>query len=179
MTQPKNASENSDEAQAIIVVGFDEKSKPRAARFAASQAALATKAANLMGLTVCPVTPALVELSKKLPGGRVYASGSGFIPNIKRPLFDKIVEASGITLPSAHPANSTTPSPTLPSSWDDIDVGKLVLIRDEPENGWWEAIVVGKSDDGFILRWQGAPKEKPRIRKVTELALLNVGVARE
>ena len=65
MTHAKTVTDTTDEAQAVIVLGFDEKSKPRAARFAAPQAALATKAANLMGLVVCPITPELADLSKK------------------------------------------------------------------------------------------------------------------
>ena len=128
MTQVKSAPETTEEAQAVIVIGFDEKSKPRAARFAASHAALATKAAGLMGLTVCPITPAVAELSKKLPGGRIYANGKGFVPNIRKNLFEKIVGAAGVTLPPAAPTNLTPPT-SLPSSWDDIDVGKIVLAR--------------------------------------------------
>ena len=175
MTQTKDTSDTSNEALPIIVVGFDEKSKPRAARFAAAQAVLATKAANLMGLTVCPVTAELAELSKKLPAGRVYANGKGFVPNIRKNLFDKIVEASGITVPVATAPNSL-PAVSLPTSWDDIDVRKLVLARDKPEDGWWEAVVTEKSEETLTLRWQGAPKDRPFKRKATEVALLNAGL---
>jgi hypothetical protein len=175
MTAAKDQPEITEEAQPVIVVGFDEKAKPRAARFAAAQAALATKAANLMGLTVCPITPTLAELSKKLPAGRVYANGKGFVPNIRKNLFDKIIEAGGISLPPAAPTDSM-PAVSLPSSWDDIDVGKLVLARERPEDGWWEAIVTEKSDDTLTLRWQVAPKDPSFKRKVTEVALLNVGL---
>src|SRR5215204_4153559 len=147
MTKAKSAPETTEEAQAVIVIGFDEKSKPRAARFAAGHAALATKAAGLMGLTVCPVTADLAELSKKLPGGRIYANDKGFVPNIRKNLFDKIVEAGGVTLPTAAPTNSIPP-PSLPSSWDDIDVGKIVLACGPPYF-LWEAIVTEKNDDLF------------------------------
>ena len=175
MTPAKTATDTTDEAQAVIVLGFDEKSKPRAARFAAPQAALATKAANLMGLVVCPITPALAELSKKLPGGRIYASGAGFVPSIKKNLFDKIVEAGGITIPTAPPTNST-PATLLPSSWSDVDVGKLVLAQDKPSDGWWEAIVIDKADHTFTLRWRDFPKDEPFKRTVTALALLTSGM---
>jgi hypothetical protein len=175
MTSAKDSPDNIDEAQAVIVLGFDEKSKPRAARFAAAQAALAKKAANLMGLTVCAITPALADLSKKLPAGRVYANGKGFVPNIRKNLFDKIVEAGGITLPPLAPPHSM-PAVSLPSGWHDIDVGKLVLARDKPEDGWWEAIVMEKSDDTLTLRWQVTPKDPSFNRKVTEVALLNAGL---
>jgi hypothetical protein len=175
MTQAKSPPEGSEEAQPVIVLGFDEKSKPRAARFAAPHAALATKAANLMGLTVCPITTELAELSKKLPGGRVYANGKGFIPNIRKNLFDKILEVAGITIPTAAPTNST-PATSLPSSWDDVDVGKLVLAQDKPSDGWWEAIVIEKAEDTFTLRWRDFPKDDPFKRTLAALALLTAGM---
>jgi hypothetical protein len=175
MTSAKDLPDTTEEAQPVIVLGFDEKSKPRAARFAAAQAALATKAANLMGLAVCPITPALADLSKKLPSGRVYANGKGFVPNIRKNLFDKIIEAGGITLPPAAPTDSM-PAVSLPTCWQDIDVGKLVLARDRPQDGWWEAVVTEKSDDTLTLRWQVSPKDPSFKRKVTQVALLNAGL---
>jgi hypothetical protein len=173
MTPAKESPETTEEAQPVIVLGFDEKSKPRAARFAAAQAALATKAANFMGLAVCPITPSLADLS--MPAGRVYANGKGFVPNIRKNLFDKIVEAGAIKLPTLAPPHSL-PAVSLPSGWDDIDVGKLVLARDKPEDGWWEAVVTEKSDDTLTLRWQVSPKDPSFKRKVTEVALLNAGL---
>jgi hypothetical protein len=159
MTQAKN-HETTEQLQGVIVIGLDEKAKPRAARFAAPQVALATKAADLMGLTVCPITTELVEMSKKLPGGRIYSSGAGFVPHIKKNLFDKLVEAAGITISIAAPTNSM-PATSLPSGWDDIDVGKLVLAQDNPTDGWWEAVVIEKADDSFTLRWRDYPKDDP------------------
>jgi hypothetical protein len=53
----------------IVLLGFDERGKPRAGRFAGGQSALATKAAGPMGLTVCQVTPSLVEQRSFLPVG--------------------------------------------------------------------------------------------------------------
>jgi hypothetical protein len=29
------------------------------------------------------------------------------------------------------------PAPGLPATWDDIDVGHLVIARDELAAGWW------------------------------------------
>ena len=105
----------------------------------------------------------------------MYANGKGFVPNIRKNLFDKIIEAGGITLPTAASADSM-PAVSLPSSWEDIDVGKLVLARDRPQDGWWEAVVMEKSGDTLTLRWQVAPKDPSFKRKVTEVALLNAGL---
>jgi hypothetical protein len=81
----------------VLVLGCDETGKPRAAWFPAGQAELATKAANLMGLIVCPVSsPELAEIGKKLPAGRLYANGRGFVPHIRRDLYAKVLEAAGL-----------------------------------------------------------------------------------
>ena len=34
----------------------------------------------------------LAELAKKLPTGRLYATGRGFVPPVRRNLYDQIVE---------------------------------------------------------------------------------------
>ena len=97
------------------------------------------------------------------------------MPNIRRNLFDKLVEAAAITIETAAPTSSTLTT-SLPSSWDDIDVGKLVLAQDKPSDGWWEAVVIEKADDTFTLRWRDFPKDAPFTRKVTALALLIAGM---
>ena len=77
----------------LIVLGRDEEGKPRAARFPVGQADLVTKAAKAMNLTVCKADgEALAELAKKLPNGRLYATGRGFVPPVGRSLYGKIVE---------------------------------------------------------------------------------------
>ena len=71
----------------LIVLGRDEAGKPRAARFPASQANLVAKAAKATNLTVCTAEgAALAELAKKLPSGRLYATGRGFVPSVAQPV---------------------------------------------------------------------------------------------
>lgn len=160
----------------IVLIGLDERGKPRAARFAAGHVSLATKAAGLMGLTVCPIGPNLLELVKKLPGGRIYANGKGFVPNIRKNLFEKLIEAAGITEASMRQSQPSTAEiqqaePAL--NWDEIDVGKLVLAQATPTDGWWEAVVTKCVDDRVTLRWRDYPKDPPIIRERSDLALLN------
>ena len=84
-----------DIAPELIVLGRDEQGKPRAARFPVSQADLVAKAAAAMNLTVCKADgAALAELANKLPTGRLYATGQGFVPPVGRNLYGKIVEQS-------------------------------------------------------------------------------------
>jgi hypothetical protein len=160
----------------LILLGFDEAGKPRAARFAGAHSELATKAAGLMGLTVFPVTADVSELAKKLPAGRLYANGNGFVPTIRRNLFAKLIEAAGITEASLQqhaPSQPEMPEASPALNWDEIDVGKLVLAKVGPGDGWWEAVVIERADDMMTLRWRDFPKDPAITRERTALALLN------
>src|SRR5450830_431776 len=125
---------NADTAPAIVVFGLDSTGKSKAATFPAHQADLATKAARLMQLRVLKIDgPELAQFAAQLPVGKIYASGHGFVPQVRTDIYDRLVQF-------ADPA----PAPGLPVTWDDIDVGHLVIARDELAAGWWEAIVVAK-----------------------------------
>src|SRR6202035_1242816 len=78
----------------LIVLGFDDQQKPRGARFVDAKPDLVTKAADLMGLKVYQATPPEVaEIAKKLPVGRLYANGRGFVPNVRQDLYSDLVVA--------------------------------------------------------------------------------------
>jgi hypothetical protein len=78
----------------LIVLGFDEQQKPRGAKFIDAKPDLVTKAADLMGLKVYEATAEEVaELAKKLPLGRLYANGRGFVSNIRQSLYSDLVVA--------------------------------------------------------------------------------------
>jgi hypothetical protein len=80
-------------APELIVLGRGEAGKPQAARFPAGHHGLVAKAAKAMGLTVCTAESAdVAELAKKLPPGRLYSTGRGFIPSVGRSLYDRLVE---------------------------------------------------------------------------------------
>jgi hypothetical protein len=72
----------------LVVFGLDPDSNPRAGRFAKPDAEVAVKAAALLGYQLVRISDA--EVLEALPGGNVFARGSGFIRRIKRPVFDKI-----------------------------------------------------------------------------------------
>ena len=117
----------------LIVLGRDEAGKPRAARFPASQSSLVAKAAKAMNLTVCTAEgAALAELAKKLPSGQLYATGRGFVPSVGRNLYVKIVEQLNLTgqlVAGEIDDSDEQPAPGLPTSWDDIAVGHLVIAQ--------------------------------------------------
>jgi len=153
---------NADTAPAIIVFGLDPTGKSKAATFPAQQVELATKAAGLMQLRLLKIdSPALTQFAAQLSVGKIYASGHGFVPQVRTAIYDRLVQF-------ADPA----PAPGLPATWDAIDVGHLVIARDELAAGWWEAIVVAKDGDMLTLKWRDYPKQAPAVLHRAALALL-------
>jgi hypothetical protein len=141
---------------ALIVLGFDEQQKPRGAKFVDAKPELVTKAADVMGLKVYEATAEeLAELAKKLPLGRLYANGRGFVPNIRQSLYSDLVVALGLEPQAALSKNGDNDSlPAargLPRSWNDITAGHLVIAQESLEYGWWEAIVLERKGDSFTL----------------------------
>ena len=167
----------------LFLFGLDESGKPRGARFAESRDDI-LKAANTLGcLSVLNPPPAFAELGVKLPLGRIYSSGKAFVPNIRRALYDKLVEA-GQTLgldppqtPTAKPAASPpeTPSHGLPSDWTSIEVGQLVLVQETLADGWWETEVLERDGDMITVRYRDYPKYPTMKRHISAVALLNPG----
>ena len=154
---------DADTAPGIIVFGLDPTGKqPKAATFPAHQAALATKAAGLMQLRVLKVdSPELAQFAAQLPVGKIYASGHGFVPQVRTAIYDRLLQF-------ADPA----PAPGLPATWDAIDIGHLVIARDELAAGWWEAIVVARDGDMLTLKWRDYPKQAPAVLHRAALGLL-------
>lgn len=71
-------------------------------------------------------------------------------------------------------SSKARPAPQgLPTSWNEIDVGHLVLAKDDgPSRSWWEAIPTERHGDAFILRWRDYAQLSPIERGRTTLALL-------
>src|ERR1035441_2016034 len=156
-----------DAAPAIIVFGLDPTGKPKAATFPAQQVDLASKAAGLMQLRLPESdNPELAGFAAQLPVGKIYASGHGFVPQVRTDIYERLVQF-------ADPA----PAPGLPATWDDIDVGHLVIARDELAAGWWEAIVIAKDGDMLTVKWRDYPKQAPAVLHRAALALLRATAA--
>jgi hypothetical protein len=114
----------------LIVLGRDEADKPQAARFPAGHHGLVAKAAKAMGLTVCTAESAdVAELAKKLPTGRLYSTGRGFVPAVGRSLYGKLVEQLKLAgkpvpdeadQPNGGGSTAQQVASGLPTSWEDI-----------------------------------------------------------
>jgi hypothetical protein len=62
---------------------------------------------------------------------------------------------------------------SLPTDWQEIDVNKLVLAKDDgPSRSWWEAIPIEKAGDVFKLRWRDYATVPPITRQRFALALI-------
>lgn len=66
------------------------------------------------------------------------------------------------------------PKPRDPA---EIGLGSVVLAHEGPDEGWWEAEVIGINGRVFSLRWRDYPTQPTILRKATELALLPPGDA--
>jgi hypothetical protein len=160
----------------LIVLGYDENQKPRAARFPASDAELVAKAAQLMDLKVYEATTDdLAALAKKLPEDRLYGNGRGFVPNVRQSLYSEIiVTLAGEPKAAVGKDQDELPVATgLPRTWDDIAPGHLVIAQEALEYGWWEAIVVGRTADMFTLRFRDYPKLPKFVRHRNAVALIS------
>ncbi len=173
--------QSNDTAPDLIVLGLHE-GQPRAAKFPPGQPDLVSKAAKAMNLTVCKAEgPELIELTKKLQEGRLYANGKGFVPPVRQSLYDQLVEqlklAGQAGPPTSNQAQAEGPVRTLPSGWDEIAVGHLVIAHENTVQGWWEAIVLARDGDMLTLKWRDYPEQGHVIRHVAAVALLKPSLA--
>lgn len=62
-----------------------------------------------------------------------------------------------------------------PRDRTEIGLGSIVLAYEGPDEGWWEAEVIGANGRTFSLRWRDYPSQPTILRKADELALLPPG----
>jgi hypothetical protein len=161
------------EAAALIVMGYDEHHKPCAARFTGADPDLVAKAAKLMDLEVREASSEdLAAVAKKLPVGRLYGNGRGFVPNIRQELYSEVVVALSEDVAPPEPEAMPVAS-GLPRTWEDIAAGHLVIAQETLALGWWEAIVIGRKDDMFSLRFRDYPKIPKFVRHRSAIALMS------
>lgn len=188
-TETKQESAAKSANLVLMVFGQDKDGKPHASAFTEADATLATKAADMMSMrTLAVVTEEHRLIASQLPLGRVFASGKGFVPFVKKGLYERLCALDGP--PTATSAASTAPEakalPLLlaadateaaeqrPASWSEITAGSTVLIHGGGDDGWFEAEVIEvKADDLFTLRWRDWPELPIEVRNHAHIALLN------
>ena len=158
------------------MLGYDENHKPQAARFSATEAELVAKAAQLMDLKVYQAaTEDLAAFAKKLPVGRLYSNGRGFVPNVRQSLYSEIIVALAVE-PKAALGKDPDEQPVatgLPRTWDEIAPGHLIIAQETLEFGWWEAIVIARTGDMLTLRFRDYPKLPKFVRHRNAIALMS------
>jgi len=161
------------EPAVLIIMGYDEHHKPCAGRFTGADPDLVAKAAKLMDLEVREASSEdLAAVAKKLPVGRLYGNGRGFVPNIRQELYSEVVVA--LSEDAAPPEPEAMPVASgLPRTWDEIAAGHLVIAQETLALGWWEAIVIGRKDEMFTLRFRDYPKIPKFIRHRSAIALMS------
>ena len=164
----------------LIVLGFDDQQKPRGARFIDAKPDLVTKAADLMGFKVYEASPPdVAEAAKKLPLGRLYANGRGFVPNVRQDLYSDLVVALALEPQAAVSRNGNGDKDGLPAarglprSWDEIGAGHLVIAQESLEYGWWEAIVIDRRGDTFTLQYRDYPHLPKFVRHRSGIAMMS------
>jgi hypothetical protein len=167
----------------LVVLGVDAEGKPHASRFSPADSEQAVRAAGMMNFHAVNVGDSeLQKVATELPVGKIFVTGKGLVPFVKRDIFDKLAVLIGTDAEVRHEkseaAASETPATGIEAQtaakaangtgngdpWDAIVVGAMVLASDG-ENGWFEAIVMsveGKGDE-LNLRWRDYPQE-PRIK---------------
>lgn len=94
-------------------------------------------------------------------------------------------EGSGGPVSGSGAADATTNTIAseahTPVDWTDFEVGSRVLAVDDPEDGWWEAVVTDVHTSGIkgnmitmlTLHWALWPDEPAIVRKATDVALFH------
>jgi hypothetical protein len=179
MTKSKskaNATSNAKISKTIVVLGVDLDGNTRAGRFQGSQGELVAKAAASLGLRTFELeTASLDPLLVKLQQGRLYSNGQGFVPAVRKDRMPKLWKAVGAT----DTGELRMPIPAvqhsgLPADWTSITKGHLVIaLEDDPQDGWWEAVVIDVNGDMLTLRFRYFPKQSPVQRHRSAVALLS------
>ena len=94
MTQKSVAKPSSSlrAAGKVVVFGFGNDDRPRAAWFPPTQAEPARAAAKQLHLNVIEVTNGTAaDLIAKLPAGQIHAAGPAMIPPVREDLYEKVV----------------------------------------------------------------------------------------
>ena len=114
-------------------------------------------------------TAEVLEAAQKLPKGRLYSNGRGFVPYVRRDLYAKVAALCDQPLPAISP----TDAHPLPCSWQDIGPGHLVIMQESPTYGWWEAVVVARVGDILTLRFRDYRDYDHFQRHVGTVALMH------
>jgi hypothetical protein len=165
---------------AIVVFGRNDRGFPQAAWFRAEEADAAALAANLMGFTVLRLTKPETQRACQtaLRPGELRGGDKTFAP-ISR--LEHLEELEKLAKAAADPREQAkagaeplaAAAEHVPAAWQDIRRGSHVLaIDDDPDDGWWEAVVMDVQGELVELRWREWPQMSAITRSRAGLGLL-------
>lgn len=184
MTTKQTAS--SSKPATIVVLGLDSDGKPHAARFTTANLAVVTRAAAMMKFHAVSIDgTAQLKAAGELPEGKIFATGRGLVPFVRRALYDQFATLIGskservaqlAATEAPKPASVAAPVKERPTHepWNKVVVGTTVLARDKEEDGWYEAVVIAASDDKstLTLKWRDYLGEPRFTAKRLEVGLI-------
>jgi hypothetical protein len=178
---------NNRNKPALILFGKSPRKPPRAAWFAAQDAAVARWVAERQRLTFLKATPrVLQEPGDTLLEWQLGPQGQPIVPDISIHTFDRLtaLAAQSVAAGEAYEtaAEAEPPAPLSPEQrdaakllWGALAVGSTVLAQDAgPEDGWWAAQVLAKHRTSCVLCFPGFPEEGLVVRELHQLAMLPV-----
>jgi hypothetical protein len=174
-TKAKAGTKPSTPAAPLIVLGYDENHKPRAARFPATDAELVAKAAQLMDLKVYQAaTEDLAALPRRCrrAGSTATAAASCLTSGKACTARSSWSSRANQKPPSAKTKTSCRSRSAYPGPGT-RSPGHLVIAQEALDYGWWEAIVIGRSGDMFTLRFRDYPKLPKFVRHQSAIALIS------
>ena len=174
---------------ALIVFGKRPRQRPHAAWFAAADAAVARWIAQRHGLsTLKATTKVLNELGNPIAEWQLVPRGEPILPTIRLDTFDQLQAL----VDDARAAGEATPEPTdeaeggasgaatvqqrdaAKALWGTLAIGSLVLAQeDNPEHGWWEAIILAMHHNTCTLCFRDHPEDGLVRRERRQLAILD------
>jgi hypothetical protein len=171
----------------VLVYGLDDTGKPKAGRFSQKEAEAAKEAAISMKLNVGEFASGPAEnLLKQIPPGRLHAKGKAFVPYVKQELYDMLSAevskapgvqgATGSSLDQSLARAKAEQASALPTSWDAIAPGHLVLFCERAMDGFYEAIVVKRDNEILTVRFRDFPKHQSVQTHIHSVALVHPGL---
>jgi len=153
----------------IVLLGLDNGGKSHASKFPHGQSGAALRAARLMKLRAVRVTDAGLHADlKKLPDGKIFATGRGLVPFVKRELYDKFAALLGTASEESlvdeveSKVKEARPDSGIDAAiWDQLDTGSTVVAKASSDEGWFEAIIlaIDREQDSVTLKWRDYPTE--------------------
>jgi hypothetical protein len=124
---------------------------------------------------ISTTTSTTVSTERKSGAADVTASASDAAGTAAAKPESRLPPAAASNVPSS--GDRTFVGQPKPRDPAEIGLGSVVLAHEGPDEGWWEAEVIGINGRVFSLRWRDYPTQPTILRKATELALLPPGEA--